>query len=162
VDLEQYLAVAPARVDSLTIGFGADTITLHIRRLDRVGLERIARAASTKRVRDPATQQWRTEIDPDRLRERIVDDALEGWDGVTYGVVARLTGRAVPTAAPDGTALPPPETPVPFTRANALAVLQHVANAETLLWSELVQAVERREAAEDDEKKTSGPTSAGT
>ncbi len=150
MDLEAYLAASPLAVETLHIGIGDAVIALHVRRLDRPELEALYRAANTKRVRDPETGRWRTELDPERLRTLLIERALVGWDGITYAIAAQLANRK-PATGPEA---PQPDAPVPFSAQNAQALFARVLNLETELWRELTRAVERRELADAEEKKT--------
>ena|SRR5439155_26542281 len=152
MDLTEYLKAATPRVDPMVIAFEDDTFTLYLKHLDRTQLDQLWRQA-TRKVFDEKTRQYRDEPNNEKLRKLVVEQAVTDWQGLTYGMAARIA-RKVPPNGNLGTFAPAADDPVPFSPASALALVETIVNLENEIWKELMKSVERREAEEAAEKKT--------
>lgn len=114
-DLRAFLDAQPLVVERLTCGEGALAFTVDIQHVDKATLEKIG-TASIKVVRD--RQGERREANLPKFRELLRDHCLQGWSGLTKGIVAAMCAREVPADATLAA------QPVEFTPGAALVMLE--------------------------------------
>jgi hypothetical protein len=115
-DLASFFDQAP--LVTSTDRFGTDEVgfDVTVRHVDKAVLERITQAAT---VEEWKRGQKHVRTDVPKWREHFARECVVGWDGLTLGVVARLTNRAVDA---DSAA-----TVLPFDLKTAVRLMGHLS-----------------------------------
>ena len=146
MDLNAYLDSGSPTESEFAISFGSDTITLRLRLPDAQELQKAHKAATT--TKKDRTGQVRSETDPGKLRDYLVEHVIVGWEGLTGAIAAKLARRT----PPNGDQAHLAQEPVEFTPDNCRALLKRVMGLEAELWLEVLRQDHERQEQEAAEK----------
>lgn len=146
MDLNAYLDSGVPTETEFAIKFGDDVITLKLRLPDAQELQK-AHKAATKTTRD-RTGQTKSEVDPAKIRDYLVEHVITGWEGLTGALAARLARRT----PPNGDQAHLAAAPIEYTPDNCRALFKRVMGLEAEIWLEVLRVDHERVEQEAAEK----------